>query len=78
MGAIALTCATVDDETAWCLLALVVSIVQAHAAGALATIGMALVFITAMIFRSAGPPARLAAPRDSEARRRSFHFALNH
>ena len=49
MGAIALTCAAVDDVTAWCLLALVVSIVEAHTAGALTTIVMALGFIAAMI-----------------------------
>jgi Sodium/hydrogen exchanger family/Universal stress protein family len=49
MGAIALTCAAVDDVTAWCLLAFVVSVVQARSAGAASTILMALVFIVAMI-----------------------------
>ena len=49
MGAIALTCAAVDDVTAWCLLALVVSIVEADTTGALRTIGMALAFIAAMV-----------------------------
>ena len=48
MGAIALTCAAVDDVTAWCLLAFVVSVVEAHTAGALSTIVMALGFIAAM------------------------------
>jgi len=42
MGAIALTCAAVDDVTAWCLLALVVSVVEARTSGALSTIVMAL------------------------------------
>ncbi len=45
MGALALTCAAVDDVTAWCLLALVVSVVQARMAGALVTTGLALGFI---------------------------------
>src|SRR6267154_1529940 len=50
MGAIALTCAAVDDVTAWCLLALVISIIQAHTTGAIAIFGMALAFIGAMLF----------------------------
>src|ERR1700691_418471 len=49
MGAIALTCARVDDVTAWCLLALVVSVVESHAVGALSTVVMALAFIVAMV-----------------------------
>ena len=49
MGAIALTCAAVDDVTAWCLLALVVSVVEARTASALSTIGMALAFIALMV-----------------------------
>ena len=48
MGAIALTCAAVDDVTAWCLLALVVAIIQARTAGALVTFGFAMAFIAAM------------------------------
>src|SRR5438045_725630 len=50
MGVIALTCAAVDDVTAWCLLALVVSVVQARAAGALVTAGLAVGFIAGVIF----------------------------
>jgi Kef-type K+ transport system membrane component KefB len=49
MGAIALTCAAVDDVTAWCMLAFVVSVARAQAAGAVATIAMALGFIALMI-----------------------------
>src|SRR5579863_1901973 len=49
MGAIALTCAAVDDVTAWCMLAFVVSVARAQAAGAVATIVMALGFIVLMI-----------------------------
>src|SRR5580698_9120084 len=55
MGAIALTCAAVDDVTAWCMLALVVSVVEARTYGALNTIGMALAFIALMII--VGRPA---------------------
>src|SRR5215831_18383818 len=60
MGVIALTCAAVDDVTAWCLLALVVSVVQARAAGALVTFGMALGFIALMVFLVRPAMARLA------------------
>ena len=35
LGAMALSCAAVDDATAWCLLALVVGVVQSRLAGAL-------------------------------------------
>jgi K+:H+ antiporter len=49
MGAIALTCAAVDDVTAWCMLAFVVSVARAQAAGAVATIAMALGFILLMV-----------------------------
>src|SRR5260370_976963 len=49
MGAIALTCAAVDDVTAWCMLAFVVSVARAQATGALMTVAMALGFILLMI-----------------------------
>jgi Kef-type K+ transport system membrane component KefB len=49
MGAIALTCAAVDDVTAWCMLAFVVGVTRAQAAGAVATIAMALGFVALMI-----------------------------
>jgi Kef-type K+ transport system membrane component KefB len=49
MGVIALTCAAVDDVTAWCMLAFVVSVARAQATGAFATIAMALGFILLMI-----------------------------
>ena len=51
LGGIAITCAAVDDVTAWCLLALVIAI--ARAGGVLSTImtiGFVIAFITIMIF----------------------------
>ncbi len=50
MGAIALTCAAVDDVTAWCLLAFVVGVAQARATGAFTTVALALGYIAAMAF----------------------------
>ena len=48
LGVIALTCAAVDDVTAWCLLALVVGVVQATAGRALLVTLLTLVFIGVM------------------------------
>lgn len=45
IGVIALACAAVDDATAWCLLALVVSIAQADMTSAAFTAVMTLVYV---------------------------------
>ena len=47
LGAVALACAAVDDVTAWCLLAVVVGVVQAGTGSALMVIVLTLVFIAA-------------------------------
>jgi K+:H+ antiporter len=62
MGAIALTCAAVDDVTAWCLLALVVGIAQARTADAVRTVGLTILFI-ALVLAVAMPLVRRAVPR---------------
>ena len=48
LGVVALTCAAVDDVTAWCLLALVVGVVQATAGRALLVTLLTLAFIGVM------------------------------
>lgn len=51
LGNTAITCAAVDDVTAWCLLAVVVAIVSADGiGGALVTIALTALFIVAMLF----------------------------
>lgn len=45
MGAVALTCAAVDDASAWCLLAFVVSIANSRVGDAVRTIALTLAFI---------------------------------
>lgn len=51
LGTLAITCAAVDDVTAWCLLALIVAIAKAGtAAGASYIVGLALVYIAAMLW----------------------------
>ena len=50
LGAVAITCAAVDDVTAWCILAFVVSIVRAGSLGdAARTTALALVYIGVML-----------------------------
>jgi Kef-type K+ transport system membrane component KefB len=49
LGMLALTCAAVDDVSAWCLLAFVVSVTQATLAGAFVTLGLTVAYITAML-----------------------------
>ena len=55
MGVIALACAAVNDVTAWCMLAFVVSVVQARAAGAVITFGLTVGYIAlvALVVRPA-------------------------
>lgn len=50
LGTMALTCAAVDDVSAWCALALVIAIAQASGvAAALITLALTLVFIGVMV-----------------------------
>ncbi|MEY2423197.1 MAG: hypothetical protein QOI95_3264 [Acidimicrobiaceae bacterium] len=50
IGVIAITCAAVDDVTAWCVLAGVVAIIESSGAGeAVQTIALAIAFVIAML-----------------------------
>jgi Kef-type K+ transport system membrane component KefB len=62
LGVIALTCAAVDDVTAWCLLAFVVGVVQARMEGAVLVAVLTLVFI-AVMFLVVKPLGALAVRR---------------
>jgi Kef-type K+ transport system membrane component KefB len=59
LGAIALTCAAVDDVTAWCLLAFVVGVVQAQAESALLVALLTVSFIGFMFVAVRPIAARL-------------------
>jgi Kef-type K+ transport system membrane component KefB len=60
LGSMAITCAAVDDVTAWCLLAVVIAIAQASGViGSVITIGLALLFICVMLFVVRPPLGRL-------------------
>jgi Kef-type K+ transport system membrane component KefB len=61
VGAIAITCAAVDDVTAWCMLAFVIAIARATGVGpGLLTAAKAVVYILAMFFVIRPFIARLA------------------
>lgn len=62
MGVIALTCAAIDDVTAWCLLALVVSIAQDRATDAIRTFALTLAFVF-FVLRVVAPIVRRQIPR---------------
>jgi len=62
MGVVALTCAAIDDVTAWCLLALVVSIAQARATDAVRTFLLTAAFIV-VVLKFVAPIVRSIIPR---------------
>jgi K+:H+ antiporter len=49
VGALAISCASVDDVAAWCLLAFVSSVSGARFAGAWSTVGLTLAYVVLMI-----------------------------
>lgn len=49
MGVLTLACAAIDDVTAWCLLAFVVSVTQSHSGGAVRTVLLALAYVAIML-----------------------------
>lgn len=49
LGVIAVSCAAVDDVTAWCLLAFVVAVAEARMGGAIRTIGFTLAYVAVML-----------------------------
>ena len=70
LGAVTLTCAAIDDVTAWCLLAVVVAIARAGGpASAFITIGLSVVFIVFMLFIVRPLLARVAKYYDEQGLR---------
>jgi Kef-type K+ transport system membrane component KefB len=67
MGTIALACAAVDDATAWCMLALVVSIAQARAWASVTTLLLTVLFI-AFVLVVVVPAARPLVAREERAK----------
>ena len=66
LGAVTITCAAVDDITAWCLLAIVVAISAAEGlASAFVTIALSAVFVAIMILAVRPFLARMAHRQDA-------------
>jgi len=71
LGSIAITCAAVDDVTAWCILALVIALVKSSGVEtSLLTVGLTLVFAAAMLFVVRPQLARVIKEPDSQHHRR--------
>jgi len=70
LGSIAITCAAVDDVTAWCILALVIALVKSTGIGISAiTIVLTLIFAAAMLFLVRPQLGRVIKQRDSQLHR---------
>jgi len=65
LGSIAITCAAVDDITAWCLLAFVVSVAKARVEDAVRTLALSLCFV-AVIVLVVRPLLRVFVQREEE------------
>src|SRR5829696_10431698 len=78
LGSLAITCAAVDDVTAWCILALVIALVKSTGiASSAITIGLTLVFAIAMILAVRPQLARAIKESASEPpTRRSIPILL--
>ncbi len=66
LGVTALTCAAIDDVSAWSLLALVVSVASAHAAGVAWTVGAVAAYLLFMFVAVRPLLARFAAYEDAK------------
>jgi Kef-type K+ transport system membrane component KefB len=71
LGSIAITCAAVDDVTAWCILALVIALVKSTGfASSVLTVGLTLAFAAVMVFVVRPQLARDIKEPDSQQHRR--------
>jgi Kef-type K+ transport system membrane component KefB len=78
MGVLALTCAAIDDVTAWCLLAVVAGIAQARPGDVVRTLALTVAFVILMLAVVA-PLIRRVLPafeRESPMSRRTFTIVL--
>lgn len=66
-GTIALTCAAIDDATAWCLLAIVIGLLNATPVAAVTTVALTIAYVFLMIF-AVRPILRRLVPRLERSR----------
>lgn len=67
LGIVALTCAAVDDVTAWCLLAFVIAVAKAQVSGAVVTVVLTALYVGFMVF--VARPLIIRAVRAQELRK---------
>ncbi len=70
LGILALACAAAGDATAWCLLAIVVGVVNASVAGAMMTVLLAVAYVGLMFFVLRPAVVRLLPPESVRAQPR--------
>ena len=71
LGSIAITCAAVDDVTAWCILALVIALVKSTGiASSAITVALTVVFAAGMVLLVRPQLARVIKEPDSQVHRR--------
>lgn len=76
LGTVTLTCAAVDDVTAWSILAIVVTVARATGvSGAFVTVALSLAFITAMLLAVRPLLQRLAAHHEERGRLNALALA---
>jgi Kef-type K+ transport system membrane component KefB/nucleotide-binding universal stress UspA family protein len=75
LGTLALTCAAVDDVTAWCLLALAIAIARNSPADALRTVLLSALYITVMLTIGRRFLRRFAAFYDRSRKLNQFALA---
>lgn len=68
MGTLALTCAAINDAIAWCLLALVVGVLQDTATAAIWTVALTFLYITLMLTAGRAIAGAAVARLDSSMR----------
>lgn len=74
LGTVALTCAAVDDVTAWCLLAFVIAVTKANVTGAVVTVGLTVLYVGFMLL--VARPFIIRAVRAQELRQTVSQSAL--
>jgi Kef-type K+ transport system membrane component KefB len=68
LGVIALTCAAIDDASAWCLLAFVVGVTQSTTGGAIVTIVLTAIYVALMLTVGRSLMQRLVPRLDASIR----------
>lgn len=74
LGIVALTCAAVDDVTAWCLLAFLIAVAKAKVSSALVTFGFTAIYLAFMLL--VARPLIIRAVRAQEFRKTVSQSAI--